>query len=286
MKNNTVIICASGNSISDGVDYELFDVLKEHTTIGLNHWYKHAFEPTFNSFVDWNFYRDSIDNLSKLQLIIGKYDSHLNDLKMDNSILLPKHSTYFGKDSWKIWERTCLNCRYKYTDDYRIPRPDKCPNCKTSQVQKFGFYSGHLSGLFSLTLAIALGFKNIYLLGYDCCEYKDKTHFYQDEVDLKKRNVDNIEIYSGIGMLQHQNGVKAYKTSTYNSVSELNNNWYKPYLQELHDVNIVNVSMPSKLTVFPKMDYIKFLSTIGKGNVDQMEVREEIKDFIQKKIKT
>jgi len=285
INENPIIICGSGNSISEGFQYDLFDVLKNHITLGINHWYNYAFEPTFTSFVDWQFYQDNFEDMNKLGLIIGKYEPQLkNYLTEENNILLPKHTAFFGKGSWKIWDRLCLNCRHKYTDDYRIPRPDQCPKCRRKQIQKFGFYTGHLSGLFSLTLAIALGFKNIYLLGYDCCEYKNKTHFYQNEIDLEKKSIDGRKIFHGVGMLNHTNGKKQYRTSTYNNCSALNEQWYKPYEQVLHDVNIINVSIPSKINTFPKMDYIKFLQTIGKGTINQDEVRNEIKSFITKKI--
>lgn len=296
-KNKPIIICGSGNSISNGLLYELFDVLKGHITIGLNRWYEHAFEPTFTSFVDYQFYRDNIEDLEKMGLIVGKYEPQLRSCKMkigdkvgeniikENTILLPKHTTYFGEDSWRIWERKCLNCRHEFEDDYTIPRPDQCPKCQRKQIQKFGFYSGHLVGLFSLTLAIALGFKTIYLLGFDCCEYKGKTHFYQDDIDLEKKNIENTKIYHGVGVLDHTNGKREYRTSTYNDEANLNLLWFKPYEQVLHDVNIVNVSIPSKITTFPKMDYIKFLETIGKGDINQDEVRKEIRSFINKKIK-
>jgi hypothetical protein len=293
---NPIIICASGNSISDGIGYGLLDFLKGHITIGINHWYSHAFEPTFTSFVDWQFYRDQLDTLEKLGLIIGKYEPQLKncpngkgkptiDLIKANTILLPKHTTFFGQDSWRIWERLCLNCRHKFTDDFRIPRPNKCPKCQRNQIQKFGFYSGHLTGLFALTLAIALGFKDIYLLGYDCCEYKGKTHFYQDKVDLEKLNIANSKIYHGVGVLEHTNGKRAFRTSTYNNPSALNEQWYKPYEQVLQNVNIVNVSPISKINVFPKMDYPNFFKTVGEGQIKQEKIREEIKDLIYEKIK-
>lgn len=291
-----IIICGSGNSISDGIQYELFDILKNHITIGLNYWYKYAFEPTFTSFVDWQFYHTNLNDLEKLELIIGKYEPQLRfcrinkkdlsiNLLKQNTIVLPKHNAYFGKDSWKIWERLCLNCRYEYTDDFQIPKPDKCPKCGRKQIHKFGFYHGQLTGLFSLTLAIALGFKNIFLLGFDCCEYNGKTHFYQDKVNLDEKDQEGRKIFHGVGILEHTNGKKEYRTTTYNNVKNLNEKWYKPYEQELHDVNIVNVSIPSKINIFPKINYAQFFEKLGNNKIDQTEVRKEIKNFINEKIK-
>lgn len=294
---NPIIICGSGNSISDAFQYDLFEILKNHFTIGLNYWYKYAFEPTFTLFLDYQFYRENIKDLEKQGLIIGKFAPQLQLCNIDNTgkkvniikentILLPKHTVYYGKDSWRIWDRICLNCKCEYKDDFRIPRPDKCPKCNGNQVQKWGFYSSQLVGLFSLTLAIALGFQEIYILGMDCCEYKGKTHFYQDKIiDLEKKDIDGRKIYHGIGSLKNLNGKKEYRTSTYNSVKNLNKQWYKPYIQELDKINIVNVSLPSKIEIFKKMDYPEFLEIIGKGNIDQDEIRKEIKEFIIERIK-
>lgn len=296
MQNNPIIICGSGNSITEGLKYDIMDYLQTHITIGLNRWYQHAFEPTFTTFVDWQFYRDNLEALEKQGLIIGKYDPQIKyckygkgqpavNIQKQNTILLPKHNTYYGKDSWRIWERTCLNCRHKFTDDFREPKPVQCPECGRKTIQKFGFYSGHLCGMFALTLAIALGFTEIYLLGFDCCEVDGKTHFFQDDVDLEKKNIDGQKEYHGVGSLTHTNGKKEYKTSTYNDVSNLNELWYKPYHQVLHEVNIVNVSIPSKIRIFQKMDMIKFLEKIGKGNINQDEIRKEIRAFVDEKTK-
>ena len=280
--DNPIIICGSGNSISDGLQYGLMDILKNHITIGLNYWYKHAFEPTFTTFVDEHMYSNNFNEFEKLNLIIGKFDKNLKN-KHDNTILLPKHNTYFGKDSWRIFDQLCLNCRHEYknfSNEQQIP----CPKCGGNKIQSFAFYSGHLNGLFSLTLAIALGFKNVYLLGYDATEYKEKTHFFQDKVNLTKKNDKDQLIYHGVGTI-NINGKKNYRASTFNNVDQLNNQWFKPYSQELYKINIINVSEISKINTFPKIDYIKFLRIIGKGNIDQNDIREEIRSFINKAIK-
>lgn len=295
--NKPIIICGSGNSISEGNQYGLLDVLKDHITIGLNYWYKYASEPTFTTFVDWQFYRDNLDELKDLNLIIGKYDPCIThcpisrgqpkiDIQLPNSILLPKHGTFFGKDSLKVKYRRCrqTQCRHEYTRDWKINRPEQCPKCLSNQVLKYGVYTGHLSGLFALTLAVAMGFKEIYLLGFDCCSYKGKTHFYQDKIDLEKKNVDGTKIFHGIGIMEHTNGSKQYKTSTYNSIENLNKMWYKPYEQCLNEINIINVSMASKINVFPKLDYPQFLNRIGKGDVNQNEARKQIRDIINEKM--
>ena len=277
----SIIICGSGNSVpfneeqfketGVGLPQELRTVLSNNYTIGLNSWYKFGLDATLICFCDGKFYLGHYDNLIPLPLIIGKNQPALVDKVLPNTILLPLSEYYWGMESWEAQYKKCRHCGYK---TLREDKRKTCPKCR-SYLFYVGFYSGHLVGLFAITLAIALGFTDIYLLGYDACEINGKTHFYQNFVEVNKTNY-------GIGK-EKVKGILVYRTGTYNDVGIINKRWFAPY-QNLEGINIYNVSPESVITVFPKLDYTTFYEKIGQGSVKQDEARKEIKDFIMEKI--
>lgn len=149
-----IILCGSGNSIpfnnEKGLDNKLKDVLYYEYSIGLNYWYKYGCNTTINSWVDHQWYENNLEEIKDLPLLIGKSDDKLKDIIHPNTYLI----------------KPCRN-------------NDLYPN----KPWKDGFYGSHLVGMFALSLAINLGFKEIYLLGYDCKAINEKTHFYQDLLD-------------------------------------------------------------------------------------------------------
>lgn len=248
-----IILCASGNSIpflnsryynngfKNGIEPRLQWALNRNYSIGMNYFYKYGGKTTFTTSSDWQFYLDNKNTLALLDLIVCVKHGQLLKEVWDNTVLLPFTHKYYGVDSWSK-----------------------------------GFYSSHLVSLFSLTLAIALGFKEIYLLGSDCCEVNGKTHFYQDVVDLKRKSKASPARpqFRGVGK---QGG--NYNSSPYNNVKELNEKWFKPYLSE-KDVKIYNVSPESKISIFPKIDYEEFYKRVENNKVYQPDALTEIKNTI------
>jgi len=267
MNNKPIIICASGASLPflnskfykdrHGMPLELERIIKHNYSIGLNCFYKYGCATTFNSFADWQFYENNYNDLKNLSLIVGSHDPSLQRKDFskihDNTILLKNSGKYNGKDSISL-----------------------------------GVFSKQLIGIWSLSLAIALGFKEIYLLGYDCCEVNGYTHFYEGVCNLNKTTPiylkgklrDNRLHFRGVG----KNEKGEYKTSTYNSKKHLNKKWFAPFLQE-KDVKIYNVSPESAIDVFPKIGYDEFYERFKNQSIDQMQAREDIKEFILEKKK-
>jgi len=72
-----------------------------------------------------------------------------------------------------------------------------------------GLYHRYLTGLIALSLAIALGYKPIYLLGYDCCFGKEGGHFYGDDLVNKSgqkeetflRGIKYFDVYNQYGYI-------------------------------------------------------------------------------------
>jgi hypothetical protein len=132
---------------------------------------------------------------------------------------------------------------------------------KYSRDLSNGVYSPRLTGMFALTLAIyLLNVGEIFLLGYDngnITEEKDDkgraiTHFYQKEL-----------IHGGSGKIYYYNRKSAEETD------------YGVYKQE-KNVKIFNVSLNSKLNIFPKISYEEFFKQLNNETYDQNLLRQEI----------
>jgi hypothetical protein len=186
-------------------------------------------------------------------MIVASLEPQLKNRKIDrshpNTILLPNSGIYHGKKSLKE-----------------------------------GVYTKQLIGIWALTLAIALGFKEIYLLGYDCKEINGQTHFYQGVIDLNKTTPiyvkgklkDNRLHFRGVGKNPQGN----YKTSTYNNENKhLNKKWFAPFKQE-NNIKIYNVSPDSSIDVFPKISYDEFYSKVKNNGIFQDQARANIRRII------
>jgi len=109
---------------------------------------------------------------------------------------------------------------------------------------KKGLYHRYLTGLIALSLAIALGYKPIYLLGYDCCFGKDGGHFYGDDLVNKSGQKEETFI----------RGIKYFDV-------------YKNYDY------IYNCSPISRLTQFPKVDINEVLESREVVNIKAEKIR-------------
>ena len=262
-----IILCGSGNSIpflnsqylriGCGLPAKLEHIIKNNYSIGLNFWFQFGCKTTFICSGNFQFYEDNIESLKKLPLIMASDDPNLKNRNIsrihDNTILLPNAGIYFGKDSWKE-----------------------------------GFYTKQLIGIYAITVAIALGFTEIYLLGYDCIEVNGQTHFYQGVANLNEYKdiyvngtlKDQRYKFRGVGKTPEN----TYKTSTYNSVKNLNNKWFAPFHAERKKLKIYNVSINSVINTFPKISYDAFFQQIDDNQIDQIKAREEIKEFVLQKL--
>ena len=269
-----IIIIGSGASVRQGLwDTEISEIpiwktIKNEYTIGLNFSYK-WFVPTVQMFVDYHFYMNLKKDLDLLPLIVGKEDPHIGIKKDDkgkllceigkNLYLLPANKTemvdgkkkkYWGLNSWEK-----------------------------------GFYDPVLVGIFALTFAIACGFKEIYLLGFDCKDINKKTHFYQGDKEktgyLKKED----RIKSGIGFtLNKKTNRYVYKTQVYDT--DINDK-FRVFEEELNKIKIINVSPESKIDIFPKIDYEEFYEILKEDEriILQSRAREEVRNLLETRLK-
>jgi len=283
MFNDTqIIIAGSGASVlfTDKLDTRLKEIIESNVSIGINYFAKYGCSTTFTLFGDYQFYFENEEWLKDLGLIIGKLSDQVKEKELPNTILLPGGRYYFGMDSWKINKKQCLDCKEFYPSGKSSI--ERCNKCKTI-LQPVGFWHHHLSGIWSITLALCLGFKEIYLLGYDCCEINGKTHFYQNIVDLtQKKKCDGRPLFSGIG--KKTTGKKDYNTCTYNDIEKTNDYWYGPF-KDIKEAKIYNVSPESMLNVFSKITYEEFFVKVQNNNIDQDLTRKEIVEYIKEKTK-
>lgn len=299
MINEPIILCGSGNSLlfdnKTGIDIQLKRVIENHYSIGLNNFFNYCSNTTFISWVDEHFYRHNREDLEKQPLLIGKYDPNLRNRILNNAFLIPPSDHYFGKNGLDKNRRMCWACKQEFLVGNDWLR--NCPFCKSREIKVCGLWSRQLVGLFSLSLAIALGFEEIYCLGFDGCSINGKTHFYEDLINKNEIVQDTITKkdgtqiakaerakWFGVGMTQTPKKL-VYNTGTYNDVYALNNKWFSVYKQT-PEVKIYNVSPQSAINVFPKINYKIFFSMIQKyKTIDQNKARQKIRNYIYEKIK-
>jgi len=261
---NRAIIIGSGASLRQNqwdIDIEklpIWSMLKNEFTIGCNWSYK-WFNSTVLMYSDYQWYVTEKENLKNVSLILGKKDGYYNrknSKKIDNNVILldeckhtkrlkyntreaGMHPTYWGKDAWNK-----------------------------------GFYCSQLIGIKALNLAIALDYTEIYLLGFDACDINGHTHFY-DDTDTGTYIWNNHK-HCGVG--KDKNG--KYNTGNYNKIEELNKHWFQPFEQELKNgIKIYNVSLESKIDIFPKISYEEFSKNLkDKQFVNHENIRKQIRD--------
>lgn len=232
MKCKNLIIIGGGASIQEALPLSLWDKIKNLYTFGINYSYSWII-PTCQIFLDYNFYNKNIDGLSSLPMVIGQKEEKITKIN-PNTILVPCSNSF---------DRTI----------------------------KMGIYNRNLSGLFSLTLGIALNnVERIFLLGCDggpINQNKDShgrriTHFYQSKIE-----------HRGIGKLDY-----------YFDKNKMANH-YKVY-ENIKDIKIYNVSPNSRIHNFEKIDYNTFFSLVDNTPIDQNEMRAYIKSFLYSKFNT
>ena len=268
---NKAILIASGYSIRQNMwdipisKLPIWEKIQNEFTIGMN-WSCAFFNSTVYMYNDYQWYftqRDKL-KLDSIPLILGKEDGYYlhkdSPKKGDNVILLKEcectqrfkynekglgmHPAYWGKDAWNK-----------------------------------GFFCSQLIGIKAINLAIALHCKEIYLLGFDACgDEQGRTHFYSD-TELGKYKWNNQK-HCGVGKDERGN----YRTGNFNKIEELNKFWFEPFKQELEDgIEIYNISLDSKIDIFPKISYKKFYNRLKENpeKINHKLMREIIKEKLK-----
>lgn len=218
-----VALVGGGYSVREEWKNGLFDKLKKKDIEiwSLNFAYKcMPYLPDRQLFIDRYFFDENIDELQKL------YDQGV-------PITCKRHGKFVN---------------LKQLEQYNTTRLEKEYYGKNA-IERGVIFTGNLglTGYFSLSYAIAKGYTDIYLLGYDfgtqSIEHRD-THFYQAEVvekNIRSRGVGKPQCYRKKQGLISPNHLRDWLV--YN---------------QHEDVNIFNVSLVSNITAFKKISYKDF----------------------------
>jgi len=249
MQSKIALILGSGNSVSDGIKLGLSNYIENFPSFGINEAIK-FFDCTAYTFFDWCAYRDRFDLYSESNLAVGAYDMHIGR-QIEGATYCPKHEGLILLPWSGKWKDNPL---------------------------KDGLYAANLCGGFTLSLAIALGFTEIYLLGFDAREINGKTHFFEGIKGAGEYNDYEGNPRTGVGIKDGQ-----YNTSLYNNSDEMINKDWNLFQQVFATVKIVNVSPLSRITTFPKITYKQMLEQldINKNRVNQFEVQREIRSILE-----
>ena len=242
---------ASGASIKHGITLGLLNYLEREIVFSLNDNIKFV-DSTVAVFGDWTAYRDRFKMYSEHPLTIGRFDMHIGK-HIEGATPCPKHDSLI-----------LLQGSGKYNGDEGLTK---------------GLYSPVLTGAFALNLAIQLGFKQIYLLGFDNCEVNGSTHWYDHDKEAGHFNNYEGKPYTGVGKDTNNN----YKTNFYNNDDIRINDLWEPFKAEFDKVKIYNVSLPSRITVFDKIGYCSFIKILNEVpiQINQEEVQKEIRNFLE-----
>ena len=243
------IVMASGNSISDGIKLGLSNYLEHEVVFGINDNIKFI-DSTVAMFGDWCAYRDRFDLFSKHPLVIGRYDMHIGR-SIEGATPCPKHDSLILLKGSGIY--------------------------KGDKGLSDGLYSAVLTGAFTLSLVIQLGFRQIFLLGFDNREINGKTHFYQDVPNAGQYTDYEGNPTTGVGKDEHGN----FRTSFYNHSDDSINDLWKPF--EVEEAMIYNVSLDSRIEAFPKIGYQSMFKILKENpiKINQEEVQKEIRTLLQ-----
>lgn len=237
------IIIGGGTSINDGLSLGLKDKIEDKFVITTNFSCYH-FNSTFTTYIDKDFYEGVLNPHISHEI----NQEHVNKLKSLPLIIGNK----FAID-------------YKYYDN-TIP-VQCCNNYYSKDFLKKGFYTGNLTGIFSISLTgFLMNFEGIiYLLGFDWnkrpIESVDRnnynpnsnldTHYYKKEIQHK-----------GIGYVGYYENHNP-------------NNYFKYFLEE-KNLKIYNVSLNSNIECFEKVSYEEIFKLLNKEVYNQEEIRKEI----------
>jgi hypothetical protein len=114
-------------------------------------------------------------------------------------------------------------------------------------------------------------------MGFDCCEVNGKTHWYQGIEGAGVFNDYEGKVRTGVGKKE----TGEYKTSIYNNSIDSINALWKPFQEE--KVMIYNVSLGSRISVFPKIGYQSMFKILKENpiEVNQEEVQKEIRQLLE-----
>jgi len=209
MKPNQLILLHGGYSLKEQLE-QVKEKIKNKFVIGMNYSFE-DFDSTLLTYVDYDFYKQNIEKLKELPLIIGNYNESIIKMKTLNTIMLSKA---------QIYKRDLSN----------------------------GVYRSNLAGLFALSLGIyLLDEGEIFLLGADFGSIFPKkdiknrflTHYYQDKIH--HRGIGKISYYTSYNARRDykvyvdENKIKIYNVGLLSNIPTFEKIGYPTFFNMLDD---------------------------------------------------
>ena len=198
-------------------------------------------------------------------IIIGGGNSILEGIKLGLLEKLNNKFTCGINYSYRYFKTTYLCCM-NYVDFYNANREElkKLPLIVTCNRPHPSIWEKNtvtvkehftLSGILALSVACKLlnADDEIFLLGYDYGAYNGKTHFYQDKI--------------------HHRGVN--KTAYYDYEGHAERDFRD------FNSNIYNVSINSRINVFPKLSYEQFFCKLATKEYKQEALRKAVRKSLK-----
>ena len=221
----SVILVGGGKSVKEGIDLNLWQEIKNQEIWSINYAFMTMpYVPAKEIWCDRCFFTENQHKLEALS-------------KQGVECIAKQNTLYDSIPEIK---------QYHWTRDFYYGTIDK------------PLFLGHmgLSGNLALSLAVALGYDIIYLLGYDygTSSMKDQhTHYYQNELVTTSHGVNNPSIYmTDTGVKKEVNGYDYYLSSK---------------------SKIYNVSMSSNIKSFEKIDYSTFFKYIKQDSLAKLVLK-------------
>ncbi len=224
----SVIILGGGYSVKEGIEKGLWDKIKGQTIWACN-----------NSFFTVPYKCDKLVWLDDTFFTSNKEKiSPLSDLKVEFATKT-NNFLYNGFPYIKQYELT--KDKKGYLGREALIKEDK------------KLYIGELklTGTFAISLAIALGYSTIYILGFDYGTPNKSlnTHYYIDNLTLKHRGYYNVTLY------QDDKGKVKPNVSDYE------------IFNHTKDIKIYNVSLISNIQAFEKISYEQFFTLLNSQEI-------------------
>jgi hypothetical protein len=233
------IIIGGGESIKEGLSSNLKEQIKDKFVVAIN-FACHHFDNTFTTFCDKKIWTGKL---------MGEHtapidQNHLKIIQKQLLIITISSSKITPTDSLLVLEK---NDRY----------------LREMSLNK-GFYMGHLTGVFAITVASFLMnyVGEIFLLGYDFTKKTAKnpipaTHYYTKE-EINHRGQEQTFFYN----------------------THKGDNIFKMFIEQ--NLKMYNVSMTSTIDCFEKITYEQMYSKLDTGIFNQDILRQEIKTKLKK----
>jgi len=231
-KNNRVFIIGGGSSLS-GFD---FSILKDEDIIAVNKSIEYVNYAKYFVTMDYTFFT----NHHKLT----NADFSIINNKAEHTYFIINTEHSYIKNINGVYTDTRFNLKYTALEKFEgvIRSPKTYDSSRGFGSDIHTFTHGNNSGYCALQLAIALGYEEIYLLGYDLNISSSKTHFhngYKQDVSRFSRNLIEYRTIFSKSLQLYKGPSKIYSCS--------NNSYLNTFIKYVDIKTVLNVPVQRQI---------------------------------------